>query len=270
MTALGAEDLDRLASWGYAPCAGAVCLTGSAGLLIDRWRWYLRSSLSDHSQVELRPPAFIDRRVLARSGYSRNFPQHVFHAKGRSADAPARVLAPAACLHLYPLLSGTRLGLRPWRGWVEGPVARYESGRWRFPFRLSSFHMAELVVLGEAEAVERDVVRLAGIVESAFDRLGFAGGWRPATDPFFGPALRGARVAQRIRGSKHEYWPASPAVAIASSNRHEDTFGRAFDIGLRDGPAHSGCLAFGLERLTAVSLLRWGPRPDSWPAVLRP
>ncbi len=152
---------------------------------------------------------------------------------------------------------------------VEGPVARFEAGAWRFPFRLASFRMAELVVIGSAASVEHAGTVLEERLTAIFDRLGLEGGWRPATDPFFGPGGRGARVLQAMSGAKHEYWPANPAVAVASLNRHADTFGRAFEITAARRDAHSLCLAFGLERLTAAGLLRWGSRPDDWPAELR-
>jgi seryl-tRNA synthetase len=41
----------------------------------------------------------------------------------------------------------------------------------------------------------------------------------------------------------------SETIAVASFNYHEDHFGRAFGITLRDGShAHTACVAFGIER----------------------
>jgi len=58
-------------------------------------------------------------------------------------------------------------------------------------------------------------------------------------------------------------------IALASINRHEDFFASAFRITLANGgPAHSFCVAFGLERLTAAGLLTWGPDQAQWPKEL--
>jgi hypothetical protein len=131
--------------------------------------------------------------------------------------------------------------------------------------------MAELVVLGAASAVDAEASVIEGMLAEAFRGLGIGGAFRPATDAFFLPSSRGARVMQQLKELKREF--TSPLeghdIALASINRHEDFFARAFDIKLASGrPAHSFCVAFGLERLTAAGLLTWGPDPAQWPKGL--
>src|SRR5438132_297668 len=117
--------------------------------------------------------------------------------------------------------------------------------------------------------------RLASLADEtlaeSFRRLGIGGGFRPATDAFFLPSSRGARLMQQLKGLKREFTCPLDGhdIALASINRHEDFFARAFRIRLASGqPAHSFCAAFGLEPLTAAGLVTWGSDPAQWPRAL--
>jgi len=131
--------------------------------------------------------------------------------------------------------------------------------------------MAELVVLGSADVVEAEAREVEETLAESFRRLGIGGGFQPATDAFFLPSSRGARLMQQLKGLKREFTSPLQAhdIALASINRHEDFFARAFGIRLASGqPAHSFCAAFGLERLTAAGLVTWGSDPAQWPRAL--
>jgi hypothetical protein len=55
-------------------------------------------------------------------------------------------------------------------------------------------------------------------------------------------------------------------LAVGSYNYHQDFFGRNLDITLPDGsPAHTGCVAFGLERIAFAFLAQFGLDPSHWP-----
>jgi hypothetical protein len=132
--------------------------------------------------------------------------------------------------------------------------------------------MAELVVVGPANLVADEASAVEEVLTVAFMDLGLRGAFRPATDAFFLPSTRGARILQQLKQLKREF--VSPlggnGLALASINRHENYFAKAFRIKLPDGDAaHSFCAAFGLERLTAAGLLAWGADPARWPAGLR-
>ena len=59
-------------------------------------------------------------------------------------------------------------------------------------------------------------------------------------------------------------------VAIASFNSHGDFFGRRMNIRLPGGEvAHSGCVAFGLERWAYAFFCQNGLDAARWPAPLR-
>ncbi len=263
----------RLTQGGYlSGDEGAVLLHGPAAELFTRWRHFLGQHLASLIDETVETPVFIDRHVLTTSKYVAHFPQQVFVGRRfRSPRSRSRFLAPATCLHWYGRLEGTALANDHLATFVVGPCARVEGGRASFPYRLAAFHMAELVVLGAAGVVDAEASVIEGMLAESFRGLGIGGAFRAATDAFFLPSSRGARIMQQLKELKREF--VSPldgnGIALASINRHEDFFARAFGIRLASGgPAHSFCVAFGLERLTAAGLLTWGPDPAQWPKAL--
>jgi seryl-tRNA synthetase len=263
----------RLTQGGYlSGDDGAVLLQGPAAELFARWRHFLGRRLASLIDETIETPVFIDRDVLTTSKYLAHFPHQVFVGRRyRAPRARARFMAPATCLHWYGRLEGTAVTNDHHSAFVVGPCARAEGGRAAFPYRLAAFHMAELVVLGAAGRLDDEASMIEGMLGDSFRGLGIGGGFRAATDAFFLPSSRGARIMQQLKQLKHEF--VSPldesGIALASINRHEDFFSRAFQIRLASsGPAHSFCVAFGLERLTAAGLLTWGPDPAQWPKAL--
>lgn len=261
-------ETERLRAAGYVDAGrGNVLLEGPAAELHERWRRTLRKRLASGADLVIAPPLFTADRILRASRYGEHFPQQLVVAAGRARPrTSAQTVTPAACLHVYPRQAGKLIDGRGHTAYVEARCARFEAGRWRFPFRLSGFGMVERVVAGGPPAVEAAARAGESLAGDLFAQAGFAGAWRAAADPFFGAG--GAAVLQRLRGSKREYRVplARGDLALASVNRHDDTFGRQFRI--RTGPAvpaHSMCLAFGLERLVAYGLLTWGPDARRWP-----
>ena len=52
---------------------------------------------------------------------------------------------------------------------------------------------------------------------------------------------------------------------MGSINYHQDFFGRSFAIETVDGPAHTGCIGFGYERLALAFLAQHGVDEKNWP-----
>jgi hypothetical protein len=128
------------------------------------------------------------------------------------------------------------------------------------------------VVVGSRAIVEARREAIQQLTGRMFAKVGIAGAFEKATDAFFMANGRGAQLIQRLKELKREYnvTAGGDKVAVASSNYHEDYFGKRFAIEERDGePASSFCAAFGVERLTAAGLLTWGPSPSDWPEVFR-
>ena len=55
-----------------------------------------------------------------------------------------------------------------------------------------------------------------------------------------------------------------------SFNYHQDHFGLTWDLLLADGaPAHTGCVAFGMDRLAVAMFATHGADIAAWPASVR-
>ncbi|GAB3127561.1 amino acid--[acyl-carrier-protein] ligase [Streptomyces calidiresistens] len=236
----------------------------------------LRTDIDDLAAAEdltvLTAPPVLPRDVVERSGYVREFPHllgsvHNFggdasewltrraeavsggtwHDRQEIADV---VLTPAACYHIYPLLGGTTL-TAPARFAVEASCYRHEATT--EPGRFRSFRMRELVFIGTPDACVEFRDRWRQRVADWLTSLGLDVVTETATDPFFGPGAKLLSVNQRAQELKFELVaPVADGLrqAVASANCHKDHFGDIFGIELPDGsPAHSACVAFGLERI---------------------
>lgn len=191
-------------------------------------------------------PAAITRRTLERADYFASFPATAIEAPGTQRRD---MLTPAACYHWYAALAGTRL-TGPTIATCVCTCARHEPSGYDAG-RLRSFTMREIVFAGDERWVaaerERWQARMVDLARS--ERIGVR--VERATDPFFGSVGRGRVLLQQLKELKRELRApfADGSLAIGSSNLHEQFFGQRFDIRLPSGmPAHTGCVAIGLER----------------------
>lgn len=187
--------------------------------------------------------------ALDRAGYLASFPGRAVPAGGGSVRALA--VPPAACLHCYVGLADRALDATPLVFAVRNHCARGDETLDPAHGRLREFTMREIVIIGAASEVDRARRALMRRTQTYLTRLDLSATIEVATDPFHVPADRGKLALQRLRALKYELrMPvAGETIAVGSFNYHEDHFGRAFGISLRDGsPAHTACVAFGLER----------------------
>jgi seryl-tRNA synthetase len=227
-------------------------------------------------------PPVMNRAHLERNGYLKNFPQlatamHGFvcnhHGHATGEDLPTDLmLVPSACYPIYPMVAE--------RGPLPPQGALFNIQSWCFRRepskdapRLQSFRMHEYVQLGTPEQV-----------------LGFRNGWIDqaralvdslrlpfhvdlANDPFFGRAGRLVASSQRDKNMKFELLiPITGAepTACGSFNYAEDHFTEAWQITMQDGTkAVSGCIGFGMERMTLALFRHHGFDPNRWPAPVR-
>ncbi len=141
------------------------------------------------------------------------------------------------------------------------------------PSRMQIFHMREIVRVAERETVlewrERWRQRAAELLRS----LGLELELDVANDPFFGRAGRMLASQQREQQLKWELLApvaGGSQTAIASSNYHQDHFGLAYEIETADGEvAHTGCMAFGEERVTLALFSAHGLNTGAWPSAVR-
>ena len=63
---------------------------------------------------------------------------------------------------------------------------------------------------------------------------------------------------------------AETPTACMSFNYHQNHFGLTWDLKTETGePAHTGCVAFGMDRLAVAMFVTHGADPQAWPASVR-
>jgi seryl-tRNA synthetase len=244
----------------------------------------------DAPEVFRFPPA-MPSQALVRSGYLKSFPQllgtiHCFHGDERGHRALLRcvdageawtgqqeatdlLLTPAACYPLYPVIAA--------RGRLPAQGGIYDMHSWCFrhepsrdPTRMQTFRVREFVRIGCDEQV-------LDFRQAWFDRaqvlirdLALPYTIDVANDPFFGRAGRVIADSQREQKLKYELLvpinsDAAPTACL-SFNYHLNHFGEAWNIMLGDGSlAYSGCVGFGLERITLALFKYHGLDISAWP-----
>ncbi len=244
-----------------------------------------------------RTPAVVPFETLDRADYFASFPQWlsglshlsddpVDLARVASHSSPAKIahermvpqpaaLPPAVCYHTYAVLAEKTLS-RPVLMTAQGTCWRNEESGFQPLVRGWAFTMREAVCVGEPEVVEQFRLRATQSLRDLALRLDLTAELHPASDPFFASTAeeraRGKALLQRIRELKHELQVdlgGRRALAIGSVNHHASFFGEAFDISLPNGgPAHSACVAFGLERWVLAVMLAHGTEPQGWPEAI--
>ncbi len=289
---------DELVAAGYFIPSGEAGVYGRGSVLEDvrtRLDAFISRIATPDNAEQLRFPPIIPRRTLEKAGFLKWFPNlcgAIYSFKGSEAaalDLMERahcgddwsmhlsmtdvVLVPAACYPAYPAVAlrgrlpkdGLRLDLG------GSYVFRNEpSGD---PARLQMFHQREMIRIGTAESVLAWRQVWINRAKSMFDQLGLRAKVEIASDPFFGRGGKLLARSQRESRLKFEILvPIASAdpIAVSSFNFHQDHFGSAFGIMLDDGSvANSGCLGFGLERITLALICEHGFNTAEWPPDVR-
>ena len=240
-------------------------------------------------------PPVVPREQLETSGYLGSFPHlagTVFAFEGDEKQAAAQhdlasrhedwsgyqtmsemVLTPAACYPLYPAIAAR--GPLPEGGLTldtgDAYVFRREPSN--DPARMQIFHMREIVRIADAETVVEWRLGWRARAEELLRGLGLELELDIANDPFFGRVGRLLAAQQREQELKWEMLApvaGHTPTAIASSNYHQDHMGHTYGITTADGaPAHTGCMAFGEERVTLALFAAHGLDVQDWPAEVR-
>ncbi|QGM98494.1 amino acid--[acyl-carrier-protein] ligase [Methylocystis parvus] len=236
-------------------------------------------------------PPVMSLRQLEKQGYLNSFPQllgcicalHGGEADVNAAVERARqgadwtaettsadlVLSPAACYPIYPIAS--ERGAVPEEGLtfdVAADCFRHEPSK--DLDRLQSFRMREFVRIGAPAQIaifrEAWMQRAQAIAESLqlpyhFDR---------ASDPFFGRVGQLMAANQIEQALKFELLIPVRAeggpTACMSFNYHREHFGKTWGLFDEAGElSHSGCVAFGIDRLTIALFATHGLHVDEWP-----
>jgi seryl-tRNA synthetase len=236
-------------------------------------------------------PPVMSRAQVQRSGYLKSFPHllgcvsclHGSEGDIRtlvdSADGSDSwtsglattdlVLAPAACYPIYPIAASR--GRAPTAGlWFDVTCdcfrheASYEIGRFQ------SFRMREYVRIGSPDQVIEFRERWLSKAKELADLLALPYRIDAASDPFFGRAGKLMAVNQLEQALKFELLipvhSTENPTACMSFNYHRDHFGTTWGINLANGDvAHTGCVAFGMDRLALAVFATHGVDIDGWP-----
>jgi seryl-tRNA synthetase len=243
----------------------------------------------------VRFPPVMSRSQLEKSGYLKSFPNllgcvcalHGTPAEIRAAAdtheaggdwttslSPSDlVLSPAACYPIYPIAAAR--GALPQDGWlfdVEADCFRREPSR--ALDRLQSFRMREFVRIGSPEAIQAYRQQWMARAQELAAELALPCTLDVANDPFFGRVGQVMAVAQRQQSLKFEllipYHEGATPTACMSFNYHRDHFGLTWDMRDAQGePAHTACVAFGMDRLVVALFCVHGIDTARWPASTR-
>ena len=191
----------------------------------------------------------------------------------RGQAASDIVLTPAACYPVYPVLASR--GDLP----AEGAVVDVSSYCFRHepslePTRQQMFRMREYVRIGAPDDVVAFRQTWLDRMTEVARALGLPFELDVANDPFFGRPGRLMAESQRQAQLKFELLipinDGLPPTACISFNYHRDHFAQTWPLRMADGSLpHSGCIGFGLERLTLALLRHHGLRQADWPASVR-
>ena len=262
--------------------------------VVERLAAFISRHREDGTEV-MRFPPVMSRRTLERSGYLKSFPNllgcmcalggtddDIRAAVGafergedwtEALEAGDLVLTPAACYPVYPLAA--RRGRLPEGGLrfdVASDCFRREPSH--HADRFQSFRMREYVCIGSPAEVAAFRERWIGRAQGMADALGLRYAVDQANDPFFGKVGAMMAMMQKRDALKFELLvpvrSAEKPTACMSFNNHKDHCGEVWNI--RDaagGVAHTGCVAFGMDRLAVALFATHGADPAGWPKGVR-
>jgi len=257
--------------------------------------------LADHFEAKpYRFPTLISAKFLDRVDYFSSFPQSLTFATHLREDldiinqfaeeaayqadglnAPAEffskiqaLLSPAVCYHLYLSLADHPLPGGKLIATAVGDCFRYESTNLTSMERLWNFTMREVIFVGPKDFVLENRHKSREYMQKIFEEVGLVYHVETANDPFFVGEFRKQAAFQSAFQLKYEIRASLPfkdsTLAVGSYNYHQDFFGRHLDITLPDGkPIHTGCTAFGLERMAYAFLAQYGFDQTKWPKGVR-
>jgi seryl-tRNA synthetase len=290
------DRLDAVAEHLFRPMGadGVYARTGAYEEVVEALGRLITRQRDPRTEVFRFPPV-MSRSQLEKSGYLNSFPNLLgcvscLHgtereirtlvdeqgATGEWADALKAadlILTPASCYPVYPIAA--RRGVVPAGGYlfdVACDCFRREPSR--DLDRLQSFRMREYVCVAEPDRIqafrEHWIERAKGLA----DTLGLPYRVDVANDPFFGRAGQMMAASQKAQQLKFELLipvlSEDKPTACMSFNYHQDHFGKTWD--LRDAagdPSHTGCVAFGMDRLAVALFVTHGVEAAGWPAGVR-
>lgn len=290
------DPLESLAATLFRPMGsdGVYARTALYEDVIERLTAYITRQRDPSAEV-LRFPPVMSRHQLEKSGYLRSFPNLLgcvcaLHGNEATIRAHADshytggdwtkglaaadlVLSPAACYPVYPLVASR--GRLPAGGLLFDVAAdcfRREPSR--SLDRLQSFRMREFVRIGTPQEIMAFREQWMPRAEELASELALPCTLDVANDPFFGKVGQMMAVSQRQNALKFEllipFHAGAKPTACMSFNCHLEHFGEVWGIHDAAGAvAHTGCVAFGMDRLAVALFSNHGTDISRWPSSAR-
>lgn len=272
---------------------GVHARTGRYETVVEALSAFLSAQRPEGAEV-LRFPPVMSRAQLERQGYLKSFP-HLLgvvsclcgaerHIRGAAAKLEAGedwttglkaadlVLSPAACYPVYPIVAARTPTRDGFIFDVASDCFRHEPSM--DVDRLQSFRMREFVRIGSPDQVTAFQQAWVAKAGALADQLGLVWDLEIANDPFFGRGGQLMAASQMEQALKFELTaairPQGAPSACMSFNYHQDHFGVTWDIKTVEGEvAHTGCVAFGIDRLALALFVAHGADTARWPAGVR-
>ena len=273
---------------------GVYARTGAYEAVVEALTALITTNRPAEAEVFRFPPV-MSRAMLERSGYLKSFPNLLGCMSCLSGPEPEirkavsafeqggdwttalsvgdLVLTPASCYPIYPIAA--ERGALPAEGYVFDVACdcfrREPSSDLD---RLQSFRMREYVRIGTAQQIlsfrEAWIEKAKGLAEA----LALPYQMELASDPFFGRGGQLMAMSQMEQALKFEL--VIPVVSTAkltacmSFNYHQDHFGQTWELADASGEAaHTGCVAFGMDRLAVALFVTHGDQVAVWPKAVR-
>jgi len=179
------------------------------------------------------------------------------------------VLRHAACVPIYPLYKDKTVDKEaPISIMVSGRCFRNEGANVFELARLKEFYMKEYVFIGTQQQIHEKIQIAKAIWNYWIDLFKLSGVIDTANDSFFANNYKKLKIFQILGDSKQEFKLLLPSsnkmCASSSANIHRTHFSKSYNIKNSDAYCHTGCFAFGIERLAYSLLSQKGINPEKW------
>jgi len=273
-----------------------------SGIFLDVFRYFNRK-VEEYGREnwpeikEFEAPVLTKVNTYTRGLYFENFPHHIMFqttlnndisvldefSKHGVADGeifknivkPDLVLRHAACVPVYPMLEDKVFtpDELPVTTMISGKCFRNEGHNILEMARVNEFYMKEYVFVGTQEQVQENLEKGRQLWEYWINLFGLKCRIETANDSFFASNYSKLKIFQMLGDSKRELRILHPSsgteCAASSTNVHRTHFTKAHNIKVGDTYCMSGCIAFGIERLTYSLLCQKGLDPSKWDEASR-
>tara|TARA_B100001057_G_C22867153_1_gene957055 strand:+ start:4604 stop:5800 length:1197 start_codon:yes stop_codon:yes gene_type:complete len=192
--------------------------------------------------------------------------------KNINTSPPEIVQNPSTCYNCFASLKNSKINDNI-AITAKSSCHRYESSNHVQLGRLLEFDLREVIFIGSPEYVRSTRERTLLLIQDFVTDWELGGSLQSENDPFFTSDFKIKAKHQREMKMKYEYRSftnrGKDNMSIMSSNLHGLTFSKAFNIKSDNGPVHTGCLGFGIERFAISFIAQHSLDIRNWPKKIR-